>query len=107
MTVVIITAGLFFAISTTLFLISKSKLETRISEKDLIINSLRQHVSNLEEVSAKSVLQADEIKKLKSEIQSLKDKMKAGTVSTSGISISGISTSAIESEPKKRSNRKK
>lgn len=109
MTVVIIAAILLISAGITYFVISKSKFETRIAEKDLIINSLKQHVSALEESSAKSATQADEIKKLKSEIQSLNDKLKPGTKSTSGISISGISTSAIESDTdsKKKTNKKK
>lgn len=107
MTVVIIAAIFLIATSATLFVISKSKFETRIAEKDLIINSLRQHVSELENASAKSTLQSEEIKKLKSEIQSLNDKMKSDTKSASGISISGISTTAIDSDSKKRPNRKK
>jgi len=104
MTVVIIAAILLISAGITYFVISKSKFETRIAEKDLIINSLKQHVSALEESSAKSATQADEIKKLKSEIQSLNDKLKPGTKSTSG-----ISTPAIESDPdsKKKTNKKK
>jgi len=112
MTVVIIAAILLVSAGITYFIITKSKFETRVAEKDLIINSLKQHVSALEDSTAKSVAQTEEIKKLKSEIQSLNDKMKPGTKSTSGVSISGISvsgisTTAIDSDSKKKANKKK
>lgn len=92
MTVIITSAIFLIAVSVILFINYKSNFETTLAEKDLIINSLRTHVINLE---AAALLQTEEIKKLKLSMK------------TSGVSISGISTSAIESESKKRPSKKK
>ena len=113
MTLIIIAAILLISAIAAFFFITKDRLETSVAEKDLIINSLKLHVAKLEELisnsTSKSLSQEAELKKLKSEIQSLNDKMKSGTKTTSGISISGISTAAVETNTdlKKKTNKKK
>lgn len=107
----IITAILFVvaAAAAIYFYTQNSKTSTTLYEKEGIIDALQTHSKNVENsLNAKQ----DEIKKLKSEIQSLNDKAKASSkpkasgASVTAMSASGVSTEAIKPKAKRTYKKK-
>ena len=93
------------------FYTQNAKNSTSLYEKEGIIEALQMHSRNAD---AALEVKQNEIKKLKSEIQSLNDKAKASVkpAKASGISVdavkaSGVSVDAIKPAKAKRSYKKK
>lgn len=105
---IIITSALFVAAAALAIYLNRknSQLNVTVFEKEGVIDALQTHSRKVEEVlDAKK----EEIKKLKSEIQSLNDKAKAKAVkATKPAKESGLSTAAVSAtaKPKRKYNKK-
>lgn len=85
------------------FYTQNAKNSTSLYEKEGIIEALQMHSRNAD---ATLEVKQNEIKKLKSEIQSLNDKAKA-SVKTAKPSIEAVSVDAVKPAKAKRSYKKK
>jgi predicted Holliday junction resolvase-like endonuclease len=103
---IIITSVLFVAAAATAVYFNRqnSKLHVTIFEKEAVIEALQTHSRKVE-----SVLDSkkEEIKKLKSEIQSMIDKAKAASKpKTSGASVTAVTAKAAPAKAKRKYNKK-
>jgi predicted RNase H-like nuclease (RuvC/YqgF family) len=100
----IITSVLFVAAATTAVYFNRqnSKLQITIFEKEAVIEALQKHSRKVEDVLDEK---KEEIKKLKSEIQSMNDKAKAASKpKTSGTSVAAVT--AAPAKAKRKYNKK-
>jgi uncharacterized protein YPO0396 len=100
----IITSVLFVAAAATAVYFNRqnSRLQITIFEKEAVIEALQKHSRKVEDVLD---TKKEEIKKLKSEIQSMNDKAKAASKpKTSGTSVAAVT--AAPAKAKRKYNKK-
>jgi uncharacterized protein YPO0396 len=100
----IITSVFFVAAAATAVYFNRqnSKLQITIFEKEAVIEALQKHSRKVEDVLD---TKKEEIKKLKSEIQSMNDKAKAASKpKTSGTSVAAVT--AAPAKAKRKYNKK-
>ena len=102
----IITSVFFVAAAATAVYFNRqnSKLQITIFEKEAVIEALQKHSRKVEDVLD---TKKEEIKKLKSEIQSMNDKAKAASKpKTSGASVAAVTTTAAPAKANRKYNKK-